>query len=75
MFDREFAREMKEKYPVGARIVCDFCADPICPIESGAQGVVSQVDDMGTVHVDWDSGRRFGLIAGEDSFHILKDER
>lgn len=34
------------------------------------------VDDMGTVHCDFDNGRRLGLVPGEDSFHVdLEQEK
>ena len=43
------------------------------PIEPGTRGTVRHVDDIGTVHVDFDNGRRLGLVPGEDSFHKLKE--
>lgn len=65
--EREVKR-LKEEYPVGTRIVCNYCSDPYHPIESGTKGTVRIVDDVGTVHCDFDNGRRFGLVPGEDSF-------
>ena len=32
------------------------------------------VDDMGTIHPQWDNGRTLGLIYGEDSFRKLTQE-
>ena len=43
------------------------------PVENGSRGTVRVVDDMGTVHCDFDNGRRLGLIPGEDSFRKLTD--
>ena len=43
------------------------------PVENGTRGTVRVVDDMGTVHCDFDNGRRLGLIPGEDSFRRLTD--
>jgi len=43
------------------------------PIEPGTKGTVRIVDDMGTVHCDFDNGRRLGLVPGEDSFHIIAE--
>jgi hypothetical protein len=31
------------------------------------------VDDMGTVHCDFDNGRHLGLVPGEDSFHAIAE--
>jgi hypothetical protein len=28
----------------------------------GTEGTVSTVDDLGTVHVDWDDGGRLGIV-------------
>ena len=43
------------------------------PVENGTRGTVRVVDDMGTVHCDFDNGRRLGLIPGEDIFRRLTD--
>ena len=43
------------------------------PVENGTRGTVRVVDDMGTVHCDFDNGRRLGLIPGEDSLRKLTD--
>lgn len=70
--DYELVKRMKQEYPAGTRIVLDFMGDDPRPIKSGSQGTVRVVDDMGTVHCDFDNGRRMGLIPGEDSFHKLQ---
>jgi hypothetical protein len=41
----------------------------------GTKGTVRIVDDMGTVHCDFDNGRRLGLIPGEDSFRIDRERK
>ena len=73
--DERMVQRMKETYPAGTRIVLDFMGDDPRPIEPGTMGTVRIVDDMGTVHCDFDNGRRLGLIPGEDSFHKAKEER
>ena len=67
--DSREVQRIKDQYPVGTRIVVDYMDDPR-PIAPGTKGTVRVVDDMGTVHCDFDNGRRLGLIPGEDSFHI-----
>lgn len=44
------------------------------PVEPGTRGTVRVVDDMGTIHMDWDNGRSLGLVPGEDSFRKLTME-
>ena len=74
--DRNLVQRMKETYPAGTRIVLDFMGDDPRPIEPGTKGTVRIVDDMGTVHCDFDNGRRLGLVPGEDSFHVdLEQEK
>lgn len=65
---------IKKSYPAGTRIELISMEDPFAPIYPGTRGTVRVVDDMGTIHVDWDNGRRLGLIPGEDSFNIIQEK-
>ena len=71
--DEEIVNDIKERFPEGTRIVLDYMGEDPHPIEPGTRGTVRHVDDIGTVHVDFDNGRRLGLVPGEDSFHKLKE--
>ena len=71
--DYDLVRRMKEQYPPGTRIQLDYMGDDPRPIEPGTKGTVRTVDDMGTVHCDFDNGRRLGLVPGEDSFHAIAE--
>ena len=62
------AKVYKEMYPSGTRIELIEMGDDPRPIQSGTKGTVRVVDDMGTVHCDFDNGRCLGLIPGVDSF-------
>ena len=68
---RNRAEYLKKAYPSGTRIVLNFMGDDPNPIESGTRGTVAVVDDIGTVHCDFDNGRKLGLIEGEDDFRAL----
>lgn len=70
---RKEVEELKNRYPVGSRIQLDWMGDDPRPIAPGTRGTVRVVDDCGTVHVNFDNGRRMGLIAGEDSFHAISE--
>lgn len=64
-------KEIKEKYISGTRIRLSKTMDDERPIETGEFGEVDFVDDVGTVHIDWDNGRTLGLIPDKDEFEII----
>lgn len=68
---RRKAEYLKKVYPPGTRIVLNSMGDDPGPIESGMRGTVKVVDDIGTVHCEFDNGRSLGLIAGENDFRAL----
>ena len=68
------AQRYKEQYPPGTRIVLNHMDDPYSPIPEGMRGTVRHVDDMGTLHMNWDNGRALGVVPGEDSFRKLTEE-
>ena len=63
---------LKAKYPEGTKIrlihMDDFQAVP-----AGTIGTVRKVDDMGTIHVLWETGSTLGVIEGVDSFEVVGD--
>lgn len=63
----------KRMYPKGTRIELISMDDPYAPIEPGTKGTVVHVDDIGTIHMQWDNGRTLGLIPGEDKFKVIKE--
>lgn len=71
---RSRAEYLKKAYPSGTRIVLNSMGNDPRPIESGTRGTVAVVDDIGTVHCDFDNGRRLGLIEGEDDFSALTEQ-
>ena len=73
-YSRKRIESIKQRYPEGTRICVDSMGDDHRPIESGTKGTVIWVDDIGTVHCNFDNGRRLGLIVGEDSFHVIQQE-
>ena len=72
--NENLVKRMKETYKHGTRIQLDFMGNDPRPIPSGTKGTVRHVDDMGTVHCNFDNGRSLGLIPGEDSFHAITED-
>lgn len=64
---------LKQAYPQGARVVVLGMDDPYSPVPAGTKGTVTAVDDLGQIHVDWDTGSTLALIPGVDRF--AKDAR
>lgn len=55
----------------GDRVVLTRTTDPHTRLEPGSMGTVEHVDDLGTVHVLWDTGARLGLVPGVDVWRPL----
>ena len=64
----------KEKFHAGTRIQLDRMEDDPNPIPKGTKGVVSYVDDLGTVFCKFDNGRSLGMCPEVDSFHAIHDQ-
>lgn len=56
----------------GSRVRLIESRDAISPIPTDSEGTVEFIDDLGTIFVDWDSGRNLGLIPGEDRFERIQ---
>lgn len=53
---------------IGKRVRLIHTSDPYTRIRPGDEGTVDFLDDLGTVHVLWDSGSSLGMVRGEDQF-------
>lgn len=67
-------RHYKEQYPPGSRVCLDGMGDDPYPVPSGTKGTVVTVDDMGTVHCEFDNGRSLGICPEVDSFHKIYEQ-
>ena len=59
---------------IGRRLRLVRCNDANTTLLPGDLGTVSHVDDIGTVHVEWDNGSTLGLVPREDAWTILSKE-
>jgi hypothetical protein len=64
-------RRASEDPLIGKRVRLVHTSDQYTNLRPGAEGVVTNVDDMGTIHVSWDDGHRLGLIVGEDRWEMV----
>ncbi|MBU4541805.1 MAG: DUF4314 domain-containing protein [Firmicutes bacterium] len=57
----------------GDRVRLIYMNDPYSDPGEGATGTVDCIDDIGTIHVIWDSGSRLGLIPGVDRWVMIEN--
>lgn len=55
-------KRQPQKSLEGRRVRLIRCHDPYVHLDDGLEGVVTLVDDAGTVHVDWEDGKKLGLV-------------
>ena len=41
------------------------------PIPHGVTGIITHVDDIGQIHVNWDNGSKLAVIPDVDKFEII----
>ena len=71
---KETVKRLKEQYPRGTRVELVHMSDPFnTKLTPGCRGTVSHVDDIGTIHVDWDCGSGLGIAYGEDTCRKVVD--
>lgn len=61
----------KRQYPSGTRIELICMDDPYTKLTAGDKGTIIDVDPLGDLEVDWDTGSTLKLIIGVDQFRIL----
>lgn len=62
---------LKKRFPSGSRVKLRSMDDPHAPPE-GSLGTVVCVDDIGTVHVNWDNGACLGVVYGIDFITLVE---
>jgi len=70
---KELLEDLRERYPEGTRVELVRMDDAQAP-PVGTKGTVTAVDDIGTIHVKWDTGSSLGVAYGEDQCRVLVGE-
>ena len=70
---KEELEALREKYPLGCRVELVKMDDPYREMPSGLQGMVTGVDDSGSIHVNWQNGSSLAVIFGEDECRKVED--
>lgn len=69
---REQVERLRQQYPKGTKICCDYMSDDPRPIPPGTIGEVVGVDDAGQVMTRWSNGSSLSIIPDVDSFHVVQ---
>ena len=56
---------------VGMRVRLIQMVDDPNPIDDKLEGTIDSIDDLGTLHVNWDDGRRLGIVPEIDKYELL----
>ncbi|HFU4175212.1 TPA: DUF4314 domain-containing protein [Streptococcus suis] len=54
-------KELLSKYPVGTKVKLVFMDDPYAP-PVGSIGVIKGIDDLGSIHVQWENHGRLSIL-------------
>ena len=70
----ESLEHLRQRYPPGQRVMLVRMNDPYnVKLTAGCKGTVRCVDDVGTIHVEWDCGSRLGVVYGEDLCEVIEE--
>lgn len=69
----EMLKLLKAYYTPGTRVTLIRMNDPYTKLQPGERGIVTGVDDIGTIHVKWDSGSSLGVTFGEDMCRKIEE--
>jgi hypothetical protein len=62
----EMLKQLRAYYTPGTRVELVNMNDPYSKLKPGDIGTVTFVDDIGTIHVNWDCGSTLGIVFDED---------
>ena len=71
--NRKRVEVLRKQYPIGCTIELVSMDDEHAP-SKGAKGKVVHVDDIGTIHVAWETGSTLGVVPGVDMVRKLDEE-
>ncbi len=69
----EMLKQLKEYYTSGTRVMLIRMSDHYTNLRKGDTGTVTLVDDIGTIHVNWDRGSTLGVVFGEDECRRIEE--
>ena len=71
---KSIVERLKALYPSGTRVELIDMQDPYRNLSQGLKGTVRAVDDIGTIHINWDNGCTLGAVYGVDQIKKVMEE-
>ena len=68
---REEVERLRQQYPAGTVVKLVRMDDSQAP-PPGTKGIVRYVDDIGTIHVSWETGSSLGVVYGMDKIEKVR---
>lgn len=68
---QEAKARAEKNFPVGTMVEMVHCGDKD-PVKPGDKGPVTFIDDTGTIFVDWESGKKLGVLLDYDRIRRVK---
>ena len=72
--NKVYLENLRKQYPIGTKIQLISMRDEKYPILPGTIGVVTHIDDMGSIHLKWQNGSSLAIITEVDSFRVVRAE-
>lgn len=72
--NKSYLAQLRKQYPIGTKIQLISMRDEKYPILPGTIGVVTHIDDMGSIHLKWQNGSSLAIIPEVDSFRVVRAE-
>ena len=73
--NKSYLAQLRKQYPVGTKIQLISMRDEKYPILPGTVGVVTHIDDAGSIHMRWENGSSLALIPEIDSFQTISEAK
>ena len=71
--NRKRVEVLRKQYPSGCTVELVHMDDKFAPPE-GTKGKVIHVDDIGGIHIVWETGSTLGVVPGVDMVRKLDEE-
>ena len=73
MISKAALEARRARFKIGSRVELISMSDPYTKLKPGDQGIVTFVDDCGSVFCAWSNGEGLAAIYGEDQIKLISD--